>query len=271
MVRTLSLTHDARRRLVPLDTMRNLLMLLDLYRCGPTSATANYEASSYNEIIENFAETSIPIFFSEYGCNKVEPRVWDEVAVIYGNMTSVMSGGLVYEYTQEDNDYGLVNLYQNGSASIRVDYDNLQKAYAKLDFKALQSQNSSGTAVKAPTCGKDLITGGNSFSTNFDLPDVPDGAQDLINDGAKDAKPGKLVDVSQTKVPVAVYASDGSQLTNLAIKPLANDESNTPSGTTSGAKPSSSKKNDSGRSQVQSPWVSACVSVMFIISFFRLD
>ena len=248
--------------------MRKLLILLNLCRCGPTSATANYEASSYDQIIDNFGETSIPIFFSEYGCNKVEPRVWDEVAVIYGNMTSVMSGGLVYEYTQEDNDYGLVDLYQNGSASIRVDYDNLQKAYAKLDFKALQSQNSSGTAIKAPTCGKDLITGGDSFSTNFDLPVVPDGAQELIDNGAKDAKQGKLVDVSQTKVPVAVYASDGSQLTNLAIKPLANDESNTPSGTTSGGKSSSGKKNNADRMQARTPWVAACGSVVLLVAFF---
>ena len=48
--------------------------------CGPTSPTANYQASSYDEIIEQFGSTSIPIFFSEYGCNKVEPRVWDEVS-----------------------------------------------------------------------------------------------------------------------------------------------------------------------------------------------
>jgi len=60
--------------------------------CGPTSPTANYEASSYGKLIDTFGSTTIPVFFSEYGCNKIEPRVFDEVPVLYGNMTSVMSG-----------------------------------------------------------------------------------------------------------------------------------------------------------------------------------
>ena len=222
--------------------------------CGPTSATANYEASSYDELIEQFGSTSIPIFFSEYGCNKVEPRVWDEVAVIYGNMTSVMSGGLVYEYYQEEsNNYGLVNIYDNETAEVRVDFDNLQKAYGKLDFKTIQSQNSSGTSVKAPSCGKNLISS-DSFSSDFKLPDLPDGAQELIDNGAKNAKEGKLVDIKQTKVALPVYASNGKEMQNLAIKPLANDQSNTPSSTTGGPGPSTSKKGSG--SHVEASWTS---------------
>ena len=151
----------------------------------------------------------------------------------------------VYEYYQEEsNNYGLVNIYGNESAGVRIDYDNLQKAYAKLDFKGLQSQNSSGTAIKAPTCGKSLITG-SSFATDFKLPDIPEGAQALIDNGAQDAKPGKLVKVASTQVTLPVYDSSGKELQGLAIKPLADDQSNTPSGTTGGPKPSSSKKNDS--------------------------
>lgn len=241
-----------------------MTMLTLTTRCGPTGPTANYEASSYNEVVDDFSSTSEPIFFSEYGCNKVEPRVWDEVSVIYGNMTSVMSGGIVYEYTQEDNDYGLVNLYDNGTASVKVDYDNLQKAYAKLDFKALQSQNSSGASVKAPSCSESLITG-STFSKDFDLPSPPSGAEDLINNGAQNAKQGKLVQVTQTKVPMAVYGSDGQLIQNLAITPIADDQSNTPSRTTGGAKPSGSKKNDSPRLQAQSIWVAFCASAFALI------
>lgn len=84
--------------------------------CGPTSSTANYEASSYSTLIDTFGKTSIPIFFSEYGCNKVEPRVFDEVPVLYGNMTDVMSGGLVYQWSQDSNDYGLVQINDNNTA-----------------------------------------------------------------------------------------------------------------------------------------------------------
>lgn len=39
--------------------------------CGPTSSTANYGAAGYDVLISQFGNTSIPVFFSEYGCNKV--------------------------------------------------------------------------------------------------------------------------------------------------------------------------------------------------------
>ena len=219
--------------------------------CGPTSPTANYVASSYDQLIDEFGKTSIPIFFSEYGCNKVEPRVFDEVPVLYGNMTDVMSGGLVYEYYEENsNNYGLVWLYDNGTAQIRVDYDNLQSQYNKLDLKALESQNSSATMIGAPSCRSKLIQS-NSFNKSFEIPNVPSGGQDLINNGIDNPKQGKLVSVTQTQVALPVFGSNGNQLKGLAIKPLADDQSNTPNGqstsgtsTSSGSQPSASKKSD---------------------------
>ncbi|KAG8527527.1 uncharacterized protein KY384_007679 [Bacidia gigantensis] len=216
--------------------------------CGPTSSTANYVASSYDDLITEF----------------VEPRVWDEVSVLYGNMTSVMSGGLVYEYYQEEsNNYGLVWLYENGTAEVRVDYDNLQNAYAKLDVKALQSGNSSATNIKAPKCSSDLISS-DSFSKDFTLPSLPSGGQDLLNNGVKNPNRGKLVDVTQTQVALPVYGSNGKQLQGLAIKPLAQDQSNVPgTGTSSGAQPSSSKK--SGAVQVRSYATTGLLVVLAVL------
>lgn len=218
--------------------------------CGPTSPTANYQASSYDKIINRFNNTSIPIFFSEYGCNKVEPRVFDEVSVLYGNMTKVLSGGLVYQYNQETNNYGLVDVYDNQTASILIDYDNLQKQFKKLDIKALESEDSTAASIKSPTCGKTLITS-NQFNNSFSLPSLPSGGQDLINNGIKNPPTGQIKSVTQTAVPASmtVYSSSGSVLSNLAIKPLPEDQSNTPNGqgtsgstTSSSAKPSASKK-----------------------------
>ena len=206
--------------------------------CGPTSPTANYVASSYNKLIEDFGNTSIPIFFSEYGCNKVEPRVFDEVPVLYGNMTAVMSGGLVYEYYQEaDNNFGLVAFYDNGTSQLLVDYDNLQKQYNKLDFKALQSMNSSATSIQSPKCSSNLLTSG-SFNSSFTLPAVPSGGQKLIDSGISNPPQGKIVPITQDSVSLPVYSSSGTLLKNLAIKPLADDESNTPSGSNTSGGPS---------------------------------
>lgn len=226
--------------------------------CGPTSPTANYHAAGYDTVISTFGNTSIPVFFSEFGCNRVEPRVFDEVPVLYGNMTSVMSGGLVYEYYQEEsNNYGLVSIYDNGTAQLRNDYNALQKQYNTLNVKALQSMDSSLQSAQSPKCSSGLISS-SGFNTSFTLPAVPSGGQTLIDNGIPNPNQGKLVSVTTTTVANPVYDANGNVIKNLAIKPLANDESNTPNGSntsgqsssTTGASPSSTKKGAAGRNAI---------------------
>lgn len=242
--------------------------------CGPTSLTANYDASGYNTIISTFGNTSIPVFFSEYGCNKVEPRVFDEVPVLYGNMTSVMSGGLVYEYYEEvSNNFGLVWIYDNGTAELRSDYNNLQTQYNSLDVKALESMDSSATSVKSPNCSSSLISS-SGFKNSFALPAVPSGGQTLIDNGISNPNQGKLVSVTTTAVADMVYDANGNVIKNLAIKPLANDESNTPDGTdtsgqsssTTAATPSPTKKGGAGRQEVAAR---GFVGLMALSLFFQ--
>lgn len=242
--------------------------------CGPTSLTANYDASGYNTIISTFGNTSIPVFFSEYGCNKVEPRVFDEVPVLYGNMTSVMSGGLVYEYYEEvSNNFGLVWIYDNGTAELRSDYNNLQTQYNSLDVKALESMDSSATSVKSPNCSSSLISS-SGFNNSFALPAVPSGGQTLIDNGISNPNQGKLVSVTTTAVADMVYDANGNVIKNLAIKPLANDESNTPDGTdtsgqsssTTAATPSPTKKGGAGRQEVAAR---GFVGLMALSLFFQ--
>src|SRR5215471_21294556 len=84
--------------------------------CGDSS----YTTSGYDQLVAQFSSTTLPVFFSEYGCNKVVPRIFTEVQALYGpNMTNVMCGGLVYEYSQEVNNYGLVILNDNNTVSLR--------------------------------------------------------------------------------------------------------------------------------------------------------
>ena len=72
--------------------------------CGASS----YTESGYDQRTAEFANYSVPAFFAEYGCNTVQPRLFTEVQAIYGdNMTGVWSGGIVYMYFQEMNDYGM--------------------------------------------------------------------------------------------------------------------------------------------------------------------
>lgn len=209
--------------------------------CGGEADGTNFQTAGYNILVSQFSNTTIPVFFSEYGCNKVKPRVFEEVQALYGpQMIPVMSGGIVYEYVQEDNEFGLVVLNQNGTAEILVDYDNLQAQYNKLDIKALESGNSSAAKLVAPTCKSSLIES-SAFNNKFTIPQVPSGGQVLIDKGLDSPNNGKLVPIGETRVSQPVYSSHGGMLQNLAIKPLTDDESNTPNGSNTSGPASTSE------------------------------
>jgi hypothetical protein len=164
-------------------------------------------------------------------------------------MTPVLSGGLIYEYSEETSQFGLVNITSDGGAQLLPDFDTLQSQFNTLNVTALQGFAAQNTSVEPPTCAASLITS-STFDSNFTIPAVPPGAQDLINNGISPKPSGKLVPVTATKVTQQVEDASGTVISGLAITPLANDESNNPghssvtgaSGTSSAASPTKTKK-----------------------------
>ncbi|KAI6863149.1 hypothetical protein D0864_01860 [Hortaea werneckii] len=184
--------------------------------CG---GDATFQSSGYDELVSMFSNTTIPVFFSEYGCIQVTPRVFDEVQALYGPRMTVLSGGLVYEWTQESNGYGLVNTTSDGNAQLTTDFENLSSQYAKLNTTLLQSQNDTATSLEAPQCDASLISS-DAFSTTFDIPSQPDGVADLISNGVDNAPTGSIVSVTQTSVGATVYATNGGEISGLQINPV---------------------------------------------------
>lgn len=66
--------------------------------------------SGYSKLVELFSETPIPVFLSEYGNNVYSPRTFFETRALYDDqgMYRTFSGGIVYEFFQGANRYGLV-------------------------------------------------------------------------------------------------------------------------------------------------------------------
>jgi hypothetical protein len=198
------------------DLSRSDFLGLNSYSwCG---SEATFETSGYDKLVEMFSNSTIPVFFSEYGCNEVQPRTFDEVPVLYGEKMTVMSGGLIFEWTQEANNYGIVDAYSNGTVYLRGDYDALAKQYGNLNMTLIQNHNTTATNLKAPKCAASLI-GDNGVSKDFDLPSVPDGVQALIASGVSNAPKGSIVPVTKTNVALPVYATNGGEISGLEISP----------------------------------------------------
>ena len=198
------------------DMSRSDFLGLNSYSwCG---SDATFETAGYDKLVEMFSNSTVPVFFSEYGCNEVQPRTFDEVPTLYGEKMTVMSGGLIFEWTQEDNNYGIVDAYANGTVHLRGDYDALADKYSGLNMTLIENHNTTATNLKAPKCSAGLISDA-GLSTDFDIPAVPSGVADLISSGVSNAPKGSIVAVTKTKVELPVYATSGGKISGLEISP----------------------------------------------------
>ncbi|KAE8352195.1 Glucanosyltransferase-domain-containing protein [Aspergillus coremiiformis] len=133
--------------------------------CGKSS----FKESGYEERTKQFANYPVPAFFSEYGCNHPRPRHFDDVPVLYSEqMNNVWSGGIVYMYFQEANDYGLVTL-EKSKVSTMSDFNSLSSQIQKATATGVKSADYSPTA-SARTCPK---VGDGWQAEAKDLPPTP--------------------------------------------------------------------------------------------------
>ncbi|KAG8529280.1 uncharacterized protein KY384_005915 [Bacidia gigantensis] len=144
--------------------------LANYFNCGPASDSidfwgyniyswcgeSNYQDSHYEERTQEFSTYDVPAFFAEYGCNKVNPRPFDEVGTLFGrDMAQVWSGGIVYMYFEEANHFGLVSVSPDDTVSAKDDFTSLSSQMAKVtpSGPSLASYSPTNSPQACPTIG----------------------------------------------------------------------------------------------------------------------
>lgn len=96
--------------------------------------------------------------------------------------------------------------------------------------------------------------GEGGFKSNFTLPELPPGAQKLIDNGVTPKPSGKIVKISDYNVKLTVKDKGGKTLSGLKVVPLKDDEFNwagknkAETGSASGSDNSTSDSGKSGKS-----------------------
>ncbi|KAL1848265.1 1,3-beta-glucanosyltransferase [Paecilomyces lecythidis] len=235
------------------DERSDFFAFNDYSWCDPSSFTQ----SGWSEKVKTFSHYGLPLFLSEYGCN-TNKREFQEVGSLYSTqMTSVYSGGLVYEYSNEGSNYGLVTINGN-SVTERPDFTALQSAFKKTPNP--QGDGGYNKTGGANPCPAKQLPAWNVDTTA--LPAIPDGAKKYMTQGAGKG-PGFAGSGSQNR---------GSTSTGTAA-PGSGSGGSYASGSSSGSSSSSSASGSKGAAAgLRAPEMSlapiVCGLVVTISTFF---
>lgn len=178
--------------------------------------------------------------FSEYGCITNTRTFAESDALYQSDMAGVFSGGLVYEYSNEGNGYGIVNIDGNKVTPIGQQFSDLQSELAK-------APTYSGSAGAVMNNGPQECPG---QSENWDtkpwtgsaLPATPSGAMKYFQNGA--GKGPGLKGKGSQEAPggstVTASANAGSVTATYGSGPTGGTGSGSGSGSSSSASSSSS-------------------------------
>jgi 1,3-beta-glucanosyltransferase GAS3 len=144
----------------------------------------------------------------------------------------LFSGGLVYEYSQETDDYGIVAINSSTELELLMDYTTLEERLAGVDLSSIMSANPSATAVSAKDCSTVTVSNTAYFPSAFSMPSAPSGIDSVISGGLTSASwwtKGALATVTATTMPATVMNYTGATIqSNQNLVEYACDQINAP-------------------------------------------
>jgi len=210
------------------DVTTNRMETAAYFNCGPQEhrsdffafndyswCSTNFIESGWDKKVKNFTGYGLPIFLSEYGCNHNVRDFGEIEALMHSNMTSVYSGGLMYEYTMEANKFGIVKIKggdtrggvdQTGEREeLKPEFANFQAALKK--WSAPKGDGGYSKESKASECPQQS----ENWVVDNNLPKMPEGAKKFLTNGAG-TPPGLNGDGSQWATYLAATEfEDGSK------------------------------------------------------------
>lgn len=168
------------------------------------------QSSGYDLLIDAYRDYKMPILLSEFGCNKVLPRKFNEIDGIFSKeMLQVFSGGLAYEYSQEANNYGLVEILENNNdVKLMSDFHELKNRYESINFTNMDTDDSVEQETLNTVCQDHYP----NLNTNLEVNETL--SQSLIEAGV-DVLLGKYVQINANEILNAneapnIYDVDGT-------------------------------------------------------------
>lgn len=173
------------------DVAENRMQTAQYFNCGPDDTrsdffafndyswcNSDFKTAGWDKKVANFTDYGLPIFLSEYGCT-TNGRDFGEIeALMSDDMTSVYSGGLMYEYSMESNGFGIVQI-KSGKVTELEEYDNFQKALSQ--YPAPTGSGGAASTTHAVACpSQDSV-----WEVDPDiLPAMPTTAEKYFTEGA---------------------------------------------------------------------------------------
>ncbi|KAL2142959.1 hypothetical protein VTI28DRAFT_481 [Corynascus sepedonium] len=178
------------------DVTTNRMQTAQYFNCGTDEERSDFFAfndyswcstdfvtSGWDKKVKDFEGYGIPLFLSEYGCID-NPRDFGEIeALMHSNMTHVYSGGLLYEYSMEPNNFGIVKIKggvdQTGE---REELDEFEAFAAAL--KKWPAPKDDGGYTKTSSASECPTKDSHWDVESSVLPDTPPGALKFFEEGA---------------------------------------------------------------------------------------